>query len=1078
MKILQITGMNLNSLYGKWTIDLQHPEYESNGIFALTGPTGGGKTTILDAITLALFGQTVRLGRITKSSNEIMSRGTGECLAEIVFSCSKGIYRCTWYQHRARKKPEGNLAEAIHEISDYTTGVIIETKKAKVKEVIIEKTGMDFTQFTRSILLAQGAFDTFLKATEEEKSRILEQITGTEIYSTIGRRVFERKKQEEDRLQQLRGEVSRFSTLSDEELQQVQEAIGEKALAIHEREKNTGILDDLLSWTDMIRTLTQELQEHQKRKEEIQQEHEDFAPDLKRLTLARLAAGLQSRYDSLLSLRERLLTAQKAHSGTIQTVDELERSTAGLQDRLEQEKEQLGLVTASLEEEREKAKTVYALDQSISTQEGALSKARTTLLSMRSSLRETAHRFISALRDKEQCEKKVHSTQDYLNQHRADENLDRDIESLRYRISTIQNLTHEIEEVGQTLGSAEATLRSLRKEEEALQINVAELKGAIEKERQSITSDELTLSELLQGRLLREMVQEKDHLLSTRALQQQIVDLETYRRELSDDQPCPLCGSLSHPYAAGNLPKVSETDRKIREITSRITQSETLQEAIARKEKALQTLQQTLSSYDKDLAVLTNSLETHIGQHEKTDALMKKKMKAREVEQASLQEITTPYAVTYESVDQLLASLEERLSVWKESSKALHELANELTRLDGEVLHFEQVREEKKHENRKHVHAIREQEEELRILISSRRALYGTKDPDKELEDRTVRVKDLEKMTRITQEELQNQKETLRAQVTERDLLEKEITRVFGQVETSNQEFATALTERGFADSSEFLAALLDPEHLEALEHRNDELRSAKEKNITLIEEVRSKLDREKEKSLTTESAEELREKRTALSEELSSLREDVATLRAKLRADEEARQLIKGKEREIASQELVLSRWTILSELIGSADGRKYRSFAQGLTFEIMIGYANEQLMKMSDRYLLMRDEEIPLEVNVMDAYQGSEVRSVKNVSGGESFIISLSLALGLSRMASRNVRVDSLFLDEGFGTLDEKSLETALQTLSTLPQEGKIIGLISHVHGLKERIGTYITVTAHSGGKSLLSGPGISYQ
>ena len=127
-----------------------------------------------------------------------------------------------------------------------------------------------------------------------------------------------------------------------------------------------------------------------------------------------------------------------------------------------------------------------------------------------------------------------------------------------------------------------------------------------------------------------------------------------------------------------------------------------------------------------------------------------------------------------------------------------------------------------------------------------------------------------------------------------------------------------------------------------------------------------------------------------------------------------------------------------------------------------------------MSDRYILVRDGVEPLELNVIDNYQAGEIRSTKNLSGGESFIASLALSLGLSSMASRNVRVDSLFLDEGFGTLDEDALETALETLSGLQQDGKLIGIISHVPALKERIGTQIQVESGSSGRSCLSGPG----
>ncbi|MBT7630354.1 MAG: chromosome segregation protein SMC, partial [Desulfobacula sp.] len=114
------------------------------------------------------------------------------------------------------------------------------------------------------------------------------------------------------------------------------------------------------------------------------------------------------------------------------------------------------------------------------------------------------------------------------------------------------------------------------------------------------------------------------------------------------------------------------------------------------------------------------------------------------------------------------------------------------------------------------------------------------------------------------------------------------------------------------------------------------------------------------------------------------------------------------------------------------------------------------------------------PLQLNVMDNYQAGEIRSTKNLSGGESFIVSLALALGLSKMASRKVRVDSLFLDEGFGTLDDEALETALETLSGLNQDGKLIGVISHVSALKDRISTQISINPLSGGKSAITGPG----
>ena len=207
---------------------------------------------------------------------------------------------------------------------------------------------------------------------------------------------------------------------------------------------------------------------------------------------------------------------------------------------------------------------------------------------------------------------------------------------------------------------------------------------------------------------------------------------------------------------------------------------------------------------------------------------------------------------------------------------------------------------------------------------------------------------------------------------------------------------------------------------------------------------------------------------------EIDQLSQQIGAIVQKLKDNENQKGQRATQLTAINAQREKLQVWQQLHTLIGSADGKKYRTFAQGLTFEVMISHANSQLQKMSDRYLLIHDDSNPLELNVIDNYQGGDIRSTKNLSGGEGFIISLALALGLSQMASHNIRVDSLFLDEGFGTLDEESLDIALDTLTGLQQEGKLIGIISHVQALKDRILTQIKVEKISGGFSQISGQG----
>ena len=163
-------------------------------------------------------------------------------------------------------------------------------------------------------------------------------------------------------------------------------------------------------------------------------------------------------------------------------------------------------------------------------------------------------------------------------------------------------------------------------------------------------------------------------------------------------------------------------------------------------------------------------------------------------------------------------------------------------------------------------------------------------------------------------------------------------------------------------------------------------------------------------------------------------------------------------------------NRRKILNELIGSADGKKFRIFAQGLTLQKLCDLANIHLQQLSGRYIARKKSPDSLELNIMDTYQGDNVRSMNTLSGGESFLVSLALALGLSDMAGRNVRIQSLFIDEGFGSLDENTLDVAISTLENLQAKGKTIGIISHVNELKERISTQIKVAKKGNGFSSL--------
>ena len=218
MKILIIHLRNINSIKGELVIDLTDRRYEESGIFAITGPTGSGKTTILDAVTLALYGRTPRIASIVKTTNEVMTRGEGDCLAEVTFRASGGIYKAFWSQRRARAKAEGALQtvqKRLEKFDENQQWVVIATMGATASKVE-ELTGMDFDRFTRSVLLAQGSFTAFLKSKPDDRAVTLEKLTGTEIYSEISKAVQVRCSQERQALTQLEQQRDAVHLLSDE----------------------------------------------------------------------------------------------------------------------------------------------------------------------------------------------------------------------------------------------------------------------------------------------------------------------------------------------------------------------------------------------------------------------------------------------------------------------------------------------------------------------------------------------------------------------------------------------------------------------------------------------------------------------------------------------------------------------------------------------------------------------------------------------------------------------------------------------------------------------------------------------
>ena len=959
MRIHTIRLANLNALTGTWEIDLDHPAYSDN-IYALTGPTGAGKTTILDAISLALYGRTPRLARIGKAGNEIMSRHSGTCHAEITFSTRTGRYRSHWSQHRARRKAGGELQNPKHELADAESGELLATGFKDVAAAIERLTGMDYQRFTRAMLLAQGDFAAFLRAAPDERAPLLEQITGTEIYSRISIAVHERLRDALEQQRQLATETAGITPLdaaTHTALTQESAALQKQLAALATRQQQTAAA---LARAQNIAELTAELARLDEQHTAHQAALARFAPERERLAAAQSAALLDADYARLDTLRR----AQQQNRAALAALDE---------------------------------------------QAPALARAH-----------ETANQALTAASARVHSEKqRLAAAQPRWQQTRA---YDHTLRHQREQLATLEQRAAAHSAAQTALAAAEKHAAAAR--ENSARADVARKKT------------ETALAAHLQGRLLREYRAEKDNILRELAYHQRIADLEQQRAHLHDGEPCPLCGATEHPYA-------SELPAQPDDLTARL---------------------ETLDTYIK-------RAETLGEQHE--------------------------------NAQRALASAREK----QQQTENTLALAAEKAR--NSAVHAEQ------HAALQQTHAQ---------TLAARQALLANRDPDAEEAAQQHAIAEAEAAMEKARDTCQTAQTAAAANQQQRAQLHARLTAQQQELQTAEQQFAAALgmcseiaapspagrsPQRGrdgegvddvpcapkistfsisdhphsntssraattFPDETAWQAARLPAATREALARQ-----AAALDQQTLTLHTRQQDRAARLASLTAQSTDDpdtatLQARQEADEHTRQQHQQTLAANQHRLAEHERARERLAAQQQAIAKQAAETRRWQNLHELIGAADGKKYRNYAQSLTFASVIAQANRQLVQLSDRYLLTADPARPLELNIIDNYQGGETRSAKNLSGGESFIVSLALALGLAQMSGENMQIDTLFLDEGFGTLDEETLDSALETLAQLRTHGKHIGIISHVAALTERIATRIQITPQNGGNSIISGPG----
>ncbi|MBM9519289.1 AAA family ATPase [Desulforhopalus vacuolatus] len=1074
MKILHLTFKNLNSLYGEWDIDFTGGPYVEGGIFALTGPTGAGKSTVLDAISLALYGQTPRLGNITASSNEIMSRHTGECRSEVTFSCGSGTFRSFFSQHRSRKKAGAPLQPPKYEFSNALTGEVLETKKGRVMEEVESTTGMDFDRFTRSTLLAQGSFDSFLRAKEDEKSAVLEEITGTGIYSEISRRVHERTRLEQGKLTQMQADISCTQVLEREEVASLEkrlQGIWRRVLVIATRIGQTG---RALLWREGMATLEVELTEIDREAGLLGMERKKFSLQGERLSLGKRAARLDTEYAGLTAARRRRAEDEKTRLECQQKLPFLEEKVQAAQQVLTEKEKAAAQAVEAEKAERPRLKNVRLLDAALAGRKDAIEVAA-GMVAVGETQKKKNQRELKTLEQQiEILRQKSEDRLRWMKENAQDAKLEGQLPAVQAKLENITDTIVECNAEQEEIAAARGVWQQLRDNVTALEKKgEAENEAVISVQRQlnSVAEEQ---KQLLNGRDIMEIRRERGDLERTVGLLGRIADLEAERRRLSTGMPCPLCGALEHPFVEG-IPLPDGEEKRLATLNNVILRCEKLEvkyRQMADEEKRLLAVG---AGGEQQLAVACLKRDTAEKQNLEREARMEKLQGRLQQMRRELQNLLEPFAVNVEE-DNLLDLLGERCRHWQEleeQGEVVEKQQSDLMEKKAGILARIESGEEALTARRKELKNLQARFAEE----SQKRAeLFGERDVDSEERRLQQDVEQAAADENNARARGENSRAELQGMRSSLATLSSQLEQRAPELAAFESAFVAALAAVGFPDESAFAAVRLRAEELAQLTAVERELEKREERLAALRGDRSARLEKEKARNVTSQKAGELAPLLKELEEQEVAERDVAVTLHQRLEVDRTARESIVARQAAVEKQRQQLAVWQRLHGLIGSSDGKKYRNFAQGLTFELMVAHASRQLIRMTDRYLLERDHDFPLKLNVRDNDQAGEVRPVDNLSGGESFLVSLALALGLSKMASRMVQVDSLFLDEGFGTLDDETLEMALDALGGLQKDGKLIGVISHVSALKERIPTQIEVVPQSGGRSALRGAGVS--
>lgn len=984
MKILTIRLKNLASIEGTFEIDFQAEPLRSAGIFAISGPTGAGKSTILDALCLALYDKTPRFSASVESLymsdigesrvnqadvKNILRRGTGEGFAEVDFLGASGhCYRSRWSVRRTGSRANGALRSQTIQVTDLTANQELQGTRKELLAQLVTLVGLTYEQFTRTVLLAQNDFATFLKSRESAKAELLEKLTGTEIYSRISSEIYLRSKTADAELNQLKSNATLIELLSEEEITLLRT---EKESLTNLREQGSKALIDLNAQLSVLHTLKLQQEQRDKKVQDMRLDEEKSK---------KLREEYTRQSDSLIRFRGQCEAVQP----DLSRARELDVQIQSLVSQSKQVEEIL--------QGAEKAANAQA--NKLQSVQGALHTSCHSLKNLTGEIElpvtEEAGLFLESVRNrlKEQedqlaiLQEKNEARVNRLNAFGVEAVTDEQARWMQEQ-TRLQNARQQMLE-----------WRKAGTEAERLKAQQEEMGHKQEQMRKEITLLTTRLSEKEAELKVLQRLFENARIAMGK-------DVRTLRQNLRENEPCPVCGGTDHPYR--------NEEQVVHSLYQNIEQEyQTASAEYQQLNNRNIALKQDLFHLSELSGEITVQLQAFL-------------QEAEQKRPSSEEEQNPDY------FEKQLHTVQGKLNLLAEKMYQYHQLYKEWQQHEGQIRTVrsacEALREgvARCHLLMQQVLAAKEQfellktaettaREQFRVVSEQLITLRQERAPllkGKSVEDAEAAIRKKEKQLNDSVEQVRKEGEEVQSRISGMQ----------GEIRQLNSSIDELMLRK---------EQIADPEHLPETIARQQATNQETERRLSTVE--------------------------------------------ARLLQQEQNRKKLKQLEQELTEKQEIANRWGKLNKLIGSADGTKFKVIAQSYTLNLLLMHANKHLSYLSKRYRL---QQVPgtLALQVIDCDMCDEVRTVYSLSGGESFLISLALALGLSSLSSNNLKVESLFIDEGFGSLDADSLRTVMEALEQLQMQGRKIGVISHVQEMSERIAVQVQLHRAANGKSAIT-------